>query len=90
MVNVILPAILAERAGGARTVLVPAGSLDDVISSLGSRHAEVASIIRANTGELSRFVNVYVNEVDVRTIGGLQAPVRDADEVLVVPAVAGG
>lgn len=88
--HVILPAILAERAGGARSVPVSAGSLDEALRSLGDQHPEVAEVLRARTGGLSRFVNVYVNEVDVRTSGGLEALVRDGDEVLVVPAVAGG
>lgn len=90
MVNVILPAILAERAGGLRSLPAEPGTLEEVITRLGRDHAPVAEVIRDGRGGLSRFVNVYVNDVDVRTLGGLAASVREGDEVLVVPAVAGG
>lgn len=87
--RMLLPAVLAGRAGGARTLDVPGCTVAEVLDHLGVDHADLAEVIRGRDG-LSRFVNVYVNEVDVRGSGGLATPVAAGDEISVIPAVAGG
>ena len=91
-VQVLLPGALANLAGGARHVDVePAGgTLADVLDALGAQHPMLARRIRDETGQVRRFVNVYVDGDDVRFEGGLATKVRDGAEVQVLPSVAGG
>jgi len=91
-VQVLLPGALANLAGGVRHVDVePAGgTLADVLDALGAQHPLLARRIRDETGQVRRFVNVYVDGEDARFEGGLQTVVRDGAEVQVLPSVAGG
>ena len=91
-VQVLLPGVLAALAGGEKHVDVePAGdTLADLLDALAAEHPMLARRIRDETGQVRRFVNVYVNGDDVRFEGGLAAKVRDGAEVQVLPSVAGG
>jgi molybdopterin converting factor small subunit len=91
-VEVVLPGVLADLAGGARHLQVePAGStLGDLLDTLAAVHPRLDRRIRDETGALRRFVNVYVDGDDVRFAGGLTAAVRDGAVVQVLPSVAGG
>jgi molybdopterin synthase sulfur carrier subunit len=91
-VQVLLPGALASLAGGARHLDVePAGgTLADLLDALAAQHPLLARRIRDETGQVRRFVNVYVDGDDVRFGGGLAAAVRDGAEVQVLPSVAGG
>ena len=91
-VQVLLPGALAGLAGGIRHLDVePAGAtLADVLDALAAEHPLLARRIRDETGQVRRFVNVYVDGDDVRFEGGLGAAVRDGAEVHVLPSVAGG
>ena len=91
-VQVLLPGVLAALAGGEKHVDVePAGdTLADLLDALAAEHPMLARRIRDETGQVRRFVNVYVDGDDVRFEGGLQATVRDGAEVQVLPSVAGG
>ena len=91
-VQVLLPGVLASLAGGAKHLDVePAGgTLADVLDALAARHPLLARRIRDETGQVRRFVNVYVDGDDVRFGGGLDTTVRDGAEVQVLPSVAGG
>jgi sulfur-carrier protein len=91
-VQVLLPGALASLAGGARHLDVePAGgTLADLLDALAAQHPLLARRIRDETGQVRRFVNVYVDGDDVRFEGGLAAAVRDGAEVQVLPSVAGG
>jgi molybdopterin synthase sulfur carrier subunit len=91
-VQVLLPGVLATLAGGEKHVRVePAGdTLADLLDALAAEHPMLARRIRDETGQVRRFVNVYVDGDDVRFEGGLQAKVRDGAEVQVLPSVAGG
>jgi molybdopterin converting factor small subunit len=88
------PSALRTGAGGAATlpIDVPAGGapLATVLDRLADAHPALVRRLRDETGELRRFVNVYVDSVDVRTLDGLAATVRPGAEVLVLPSVAGG
>jgi molybdopterin synthase sulfur carrier subunit len=91
-VQVVLPGVLADLAGGARHLdLAPAGStLADLLEALSAGHPLLGRRIRDETGALRRFVNVYVDGDDVRFEQGLATPVKDGAVVQVLPSVAGG
>jgi sulfur-carrier protein len=91
-VQVLLPGVLASLADGAKHLDVePAGgTLADVLDALAAQHPLLARRIRDETGQVRRFVNVYVDGDDVRFEGGLDTTVRDGAEVQVLPSVAGG
>jgi len=88
-VEVRIPTILRSYTGGAKAVEGSGATLDDLVSDLESRHTGLRDRIVEN-GQLRRFVNVYVNDEDVRFLGGLATPVADGDAVTILPAVAGG
>lgn len=91
-VQVVLPGVLASLAGGARHLDVePAGgTLADLLDALAADHPMLGRRLRDETGQVRRFVNVYVDGDDVRFQGGLTTCVRDGAEVQVLPSVAGG
>jgi molybdopterin converting factor small subunit len=89
MATMLLPAVLASRAGGARKLVVRGVTLSEVLDEVALRHAELARTILGKDG-ISPYMNVYVNELDVRASGGLATPVAEGDEISVIPAVAGG
>lgn len=91
-VQVVLPGVLADLAGGSRHLEVDpgGGTLADLLDTLGAVHPRLTLRIRDEAGELRRFVNVYVDGDDVRFAGGLGTPVPDGAVVQVLPSVAGG
>ena len=91
-VQVVLPGVLADLAGGSKHLDIdPAGStLADLLDQLADRHPLLGRRIRDETGQVRRFVNVYVDGEDVRFAQGLATEVRDGAEVQVLPSVAGG
>jgi molybdopterin synthase sulfur carrier subunit len=92
MVRLALPGALRPLVGGARTVELDCadGSLADVLDAVAASHPALARRIRDEQGALRRYVNVYVDGEDVRSLDGLQTPVPDRGEVLIMPSVAGG
>jgi molybdopterin synthase sulfur carrier subunit len=91
-VEVVLPGVLADLAGGTKRLQVePAGgTLADLLDTLAAVHPALARRIRDEAGAVRRFVNVYVDGDDVRYAGGLGTPVPDGAVVQVLPSVAGG
>ena len=91
-VQVLLPGALANLADGARHVDVePKGdTLADLLDALAAAHPTLARRIRDETGQVRRFVNVYVDGDDIRYEQGLATKVRDGGVVQVLPSVAGG
>jgi sulfur-carrier protein len=88
-IEVRIPTILRTYTGGAKAVEGSGATLDELLSNLDSAHGGLRE--RLVDGEkLRRFVNVYLNDEDVRFLGGLETPVKDGDTVTVLPAVAGG
>jgi sulfur-carrier protein len=88
-IEVRIPTILRTYTGGAKTVEGAGATLDELLSNLDKEHSGLRD--RLVDGEkLRRFVNVYLNDEDVRFLGGLETPVKDGDTVTVLPAVAGG
>jgi sulfur-carrier protein len=88
-IEVRIPTILRSYTGGAKSVEGSGDTLADLIADVDSRHSGLQERLVDASG-LRRFVNVYLNDEDVRFIGGLDAPVKDGDTVTVLPAVAGG
>lgn len=89
-IEVRIPTILRSYTGGAKAVEGAGENLDSLLRDLDDRHPGLRDRLVADDGGLHRFVNVYVNDEDVRFLGGLQAPLGDGDSVTVLPAVAGG
>jgi sulfur-carrier protein len=88
-VEVRIPTILRTFTGGAKTVQGDGDTLSALIDDIDSRNPGLKERLVEADG-LRRFVNVYVNDEDVRFTGGLSAPTSDGDVVVVLPAVAGG
>jgi MoaD family protein len=88
-IEVRIPTILRSYTGGAKAVEGSGATLDELLNNLDAAHGGLRE--RLVEGEkLRRFVNVYLNDEDVRFLGGLETPVKDGDTVTVLPAVAGG
>jgi molybdopterin synthase sulfur carrier subunit len=89
-VTVRIPTQLRELTGGAAEVSLEPGSLKDVLDALDAAHPGFAGRLYDESGELRRFVNVFVADEDIRFLDGLATPVEDGGVVSIVPAVAGG
>jgi molybdopterin synthase sulfur carrier subunit len=89
-VSVRVPTILRSYTGGAAEVTAQAGTLREVIAGLDAAFPGIGGRILDDTGNLRRFVNVYVGDEDVRFADGLDTPVPAGIQVSVIPAVAGG
>jgi molybdopterin converting factor small subunit len=88
-IQVRIPTILRTYTGGAKSVEGSGSTLGELLINLDAEHGGLRD--RLVDGEsLRRFVNVYLNDEDVRFLGGLETPVSDGDTVTVLPAVAGG
>ncbi len=88
-IEVRIPTILRTYTDGEKSVSAEGANLSALIDDLESSHPGLKDRLLDN-GDLRRFVNVYVNDEDVRFLGGLEAELSDGDQVVVLPAVAGG
>jgi MoaD family protein len=88
-VEVRIPTILRTYTSGEKAVPAEGATLAELIENLESNHPGIRERLIEGEG-LRRFVNVYVNDEDVRFTGGLDTSVDDGDQVVVLPAVAGG
>jgi molybdopterin synthase sulfur carrier subunit len=88
-IEVRIPTILRTYTDGAKQVEGNGSTLSELIDDVDSSHNGLKDRLIAD-GALRRFVNVYLNDEDVRFLGGLETPVKDGDTVTVLPAVAGG
>jgi len=88
-VEVRIPTILRTYTDGAKAVEGAGATIEELFSDLDARHPGIGGRLVEN-GQLRRFVNVYLNDEDVRFLGGLATPVTDGDDVTILPAVAGG
>ena len=85
-----LPTVLAKLADGQRTLEANGSTLGDVVADVAQRFPGLAPRLRDASGQPYPFVTFYVNDDDARLQGGFQATVRDGDEIIIVPAIAGG
>jgi molybdopterin synthase sulfur carrier subunit len=89
-VRVKVPTILRPHTSGERLVEGEGATVREVLKDLDSRYPGLAGSVITEEGDLHRFVNVYVNDEDVRYLGALETGVQDGDVVAILPAVAGG
>ena len=83
--------MLRPSVGGERVLAAEGRTLRELIRNLDARHPGFAGqLLDAETGEQRRFVNLYVNDEDVRYLNGLDTPVEEGDIISILPAVAGG
>jgi len=90
MANVRVPAMLRQVVGGERSVAAIGSTLRELILNVEERHPGFAGQLLETGGEQRPFVNIYVNDEDVRYLQGLETPVDEGDVVSILPAVAGG
>jgi molybdopterin synthase sulfur carrier subunit len=88
-IEVRIPTILRSYTDGAKAVEGSGDTLDALFADLDARHPGIRGRL-VEGGELRRFVNVYLNDEDVRFLDGLNTAVADKDSVTILPAVAGG
>jgi sulfur-carrier protein len=89
-VEVRLPNQLRDATNGQATVAAAGGTVAEVLAELTARYPALAGRIITDGGNLHKFVNVYVNDDDVRYLDKLETKVGDGDEISILPAVAGG
>lgn len=89
-VSVRIPTPLRKLTNGADEVIVDAATIGQLIDNLEAQHAGLKDRLCDEKGEIRRFVNVYVNDEDVRFLEGRATALKDGDEVSIVPAIAGG
>jgi sulfur-carrier protein len=89
-VEVRLPAILRQHTGGEAVVAGEGETVRQVLDDLDGRYPGLRARIVSDDGALHRFVNLYLNDEDVRYLGALDTDVRDGDTIAILPAVAGG
>jgi molybdopterin synthase sulfur carrier subunit len=90
MPTVKVPPVLRPQTGGEAEVAASGATVGEVLGALADAHPETRGQLFGNGGELNRYVNVYLNDEDVRVLDGLDTPVADADTVVILPAMAGG
>ena len=90
MATVKIPPVLRPSVGGEKEVPADGGSVGEVLRSLAEAHPATQSQLFSDGGELNRFVNVYLNDEDVRVLDGLETSVGDGDVLVILPAMAGG
>lgn len=90
MIKVRIPTPLRTLTKGQGEVEASAGNIDDMIGTLDATYPGLKSRLCDEKGDLRRFVNIYVNEEDIRFLNGKETSLKDGDEVSIVPAIAGG
>ncbi|HEX9742628.1 MAG TPA: MoaD/ThiS family protein [Nitrospiraceae bacterium] len=90
MIKVRIPTPLRPLTKGQGEVEAKAANITEMIESLNSAHPGLKDRLCDDKGELRRFVNIYVNEEDIRFLNGKDTSLKDGDEVSIVPAIAGG
>jgi sulfur-carrier protein len=85
-----IPPVLRPSVGGAREVEASGVNVGEVLRALAGRHPATESQLFSEDGELNRYVNVYLNDEDVRVLDGLDTGVSEGDTIVILPAMAGG
>ena len=89
-VSVLVPTPLRNLTGGNDTVSVEAQNVSALVDALEQQHPGMGGRLRGEDGVLRRFINIYVNDEDIRFLQGADTPLKDGDQVSIVPAIAGG
>jgi molybdopterin synthase sulfur carrier subunit len=90
MPTVKIPPVLRAKTGGESEVAAPGSNIGEVLTALAEAHPETREQLFAPDGDLNRYVNVYLNDEDVRVLDGLETALGDSDTVVILPAMAGG
>jgi molybdopterin converting factor small subunit len=85
-----IPPVLRPSVGGEKELTADGANVGDVLRSVAEAHPVTRDQLFAGDGELNRYVNVYLNDEDVRVLGGLDTPVGESDTLVILPAMAGG
>jgi molybdopterin synthase sulfur carrier subunit len=90
MATIRIPPVLRPSVGGERELTAAGASVGEILRSVAEDHPDTQTQLFAADGELNRYVNVYLNDEDVRVLDGLQTAVSDSDTLVILPAMAGG
>ena len=90
MSTIKIPPVLRSSVGGDKEVDANGSNVGEVLRSLADQHPATESQLFSEDGGLNRYVNVYLNDEDVRVLDGLETGVSDADTIVILPAMAGG
>jgi sulfur-carrier protein len=90
MSTIKIPPVLRGSVGGEKQVEASGENVREVLRALASQHPATESQLFSEDGELNRYVNVYLNDEDVRVLQGLDTSVSDSDTIVILPAMAGG
>jgi sulfur-carrier protein len=90
MSTVKIPPVLRSSTGGEKEVAADGANVGEVLRALVGEHPDTERQLFGEDGELNRYVNVYLNDEDVRVLEGLKTPVGASDTLVILPAMAGG
>ena len=90
MATIRIPTPLRKYTEGNQEVTVSGANVRELLDNLNGSHAGIGERIRDAKGEVRRFVNIFVGDEDIRFLEGLDTPVKDGDEISIIPAIAGG
>ena len=90
MAKVKIPPVLRPSVGGEKEVQAQGGNVGEVLRALAEEHPATQSQLFSGEGQLNRYVNVYLNDEDVRVLDGLDTGVAESDTIVILPAMAGG
>ena len=90
MAKIKIPPVLRASVGGEKELQAAGGSVGEVLRSIAAEHPATQQQLFGPDGQLNRYVNVYLNDEDVRVLDGLDTGVGEADTLVILPAMAGG
>lgn len=90
MATVKIPPVLRPSVGGEKQVSADGSNVGEVLKALATEHPQTQTQLFSSEGELNRYVNVYLNDEDVRVLEGLETAVGESDTIVILPAMAGG
>jgi len=90
MATVRIPPVLRPSVGGEKELSADGSNVGEILRSIADEHPETASQLFSPDGGLNRYVNVYLNDEDVRVLSGLETSVGSSDTLVILPAMAGG
>jgi sulfur-carrier protein len=90
MSTIKIPPVLRSSVGGAKEVEAEGATVGELLHSLAAKHPETKGQLFSEDGQLNRYVNVYLNDEDVRVLEGLDTAAKPGDTIMILPAMAGG
>jgi len=90
MATIRIPPVLRPSVGGERELAADGANVGEILHTLAEEHPATQGQLFGSDGDLNRYVNVYLNDEDVRVLGGLDTPVSETDTLVILPAMAGG